>query len=324
IRLEDLDLPEWYLRDFRGPGFGVGGVRAMLDVRDRPITATVPKPKVGHTAEEYAEVAYLSWIGGIDLVKDDENLTDQGIARFEERLKMVMRARERAEKETGERKSYLVNITGETEGMRKRARLVSEYGNEYVMIDILTCGWSAFQTMREETEELGLAIHAHRAMHAAFTRDPRHGISMFVLAKLMRTIGMDQLHVGTAGAGKLEGGRWDVIQNAKILRDECYAPGEDDLFHLEQRFYHIKPAFPVSSGGLHPGNLPAVIDALGTEIVLQLGGGTLGHPDGPRAGATAVRQALDAIQEGVPLKEYAKSHRELSRALEKWGEVTPI
>jgi ribulose-bisphosphate carboxylase large chain len=88
--------------------------------------------------------------------------------------------------------------------------------------------------------------------------------------------------------------------------------------------HHIKPALPVSSGGLHPGILPPVIEALGRDIVIQVGGGVIGHPDGPRAGAAAVRQALEAINNGIPLEEYAKTHRELARALEKWGFTKPI
>jgi len=50
----------------------------------------------------------------------------------------------------------------------------------------------------------------------------------------------------------------------------------------------------------------------------------LGHPDGPRAGAAAVRQAIEAVLKGIPLEEYAKEHRELARALEKWGRVRPV
>jgi len=42
----------------------------------------------------------------------------------------------------------------------------------------------------------------HRAMHAAFTRNPRHGIAMLPLAKIARMLGGDQLHTGS-GAGKM-------------------------------------------------------------------------------------------------------------------------
>ncbi|KUK18518.1 MAG: Ribulose bisphosphate carboxylase [Thermococcus sibiricus] len=68
-------------------------------------------------------------------------------------------------------------------------------------------------------------------------------------------------------------------------------------------------------------NLPTVIEPLGTDIVLQLGGGTLGHPDGSAAGAKAIRQAIDAIMQEIRLDEYVKIHKELVRALEKWEHV---
>jgi ribulose-bisphosphate carboxylase large chain len=203
--------------------------------------------------------------------------------------------------------------------MEKRLRLAADYGNPYVMVDVVVSGWGVLNYIRDLAEEYGLAVHAHRAMHASFTRNPYHGISMFVLAKLYRVIGVDQLHVGAAGAGRL-----DVIRCARIMREQSFTPEPEDPFHLPQDMRHIKPAMPASSGGLHPKNLPLVIDALGPNIVLQVGGGVVGHPDGPRAGAMAVRQALDAIVKGIPLEKYAESHRELARALEKWGFVKPI
>jgi len=93
---------------------------------------------------------------------------------------------------------------------------------------------------------------------------------------------------------------------------------------MEQDWAGLKPVLPVASGGLHPGNLQPVIEKLGTDVLLQVGGGVLGHPDGPRAGAAAVRQAIEAVLKGIPLEEYAKEHRELARALEKWGRVRPV
>jgi ribulose-bisphosphate carboxylase large chain len=324
LRLEDIYLPEKFLRSFKGPSKGIRGVREIFKVYDRPIVGTVPKPKVGYSPDEVEKLAYEILVGGMDYIKDDENMTSPSFCKFSERAKAIMKAIDRAEKETGERKVWFANITSDIREMEKRLKLVADYGNPYVMVDVVITGWSALTYIRDLAEEYGLAIHAHRAMHSAFTRNPYHGISMYVLAKLYRIIGVDQLHIGTAGVGKLEGGRVDVIRYARILRETHFKPDKDDYFHLEQKMYHIKPAMPVSSGGLHPGNLPGVIDALGTELVLQIGGGVLGHPDGPRAGAKAVRQSLEAILKGIPLDEYAKTHKELARALEKWGYAKPI
>jgi len=260
----------------------------------------------------------------MDYIKDDENLTDPSYCRFEERAKAIMKVIERVESETGEKKVWFANITSDIREMERRLKLVADLGNPFVMVDVVVAGWSSVTYVRDLAEEHGVAIHAHRAMHSAFTRNPYHGISMYVLAKLYRIIGVDQIHIGTPGVGKLEAKAKEVIRYAAILREEHFRPDPDDDFHLEQRMYHIKPAFPVSSGGLHPGTLPDVVRALGRDLVIQVGGGVIGHPDGPRAGAMAVRQALDAIAEGVPLDEYAETHRELKRALEKWGFVKPI
>ncbi len=315
LRLVDLSIPSEILSAFPGPGFGIEGVRSILKVQGRPILATVPKPKVGLSAEKTAELAYDIWVGGVDLLKDDENLTDQRFNRFEERLKLVMRMREKAEKETGERKSYLVNVTAETKEMLRRARMVKDYGNEFIMVDILTVGWAAFQTLREEAGDLGLAIHAHRAFHAAFTRNPKHGMSMLTVAKLARMAGVDHIHVG-AVFGKLEADKREVELIVRNLRENRIEEGRD---HLAQSWDNVKTVFPTSSGGLHPGLIPKVIKSFGVDLIIQVGAGVWGHPRGGRAGAKAVRQAIDAALEDIPLREYAKDKPELMEALKLWG-----
>jgi len=318
LRLEDVRWPRSIIKSFQGPKYGIAGIRKILKIKERPIIATVPKPKTGYTPKEHAQVGYEAWTGGVDLLKDDENLTSQSFNKFEKRLKESMKMLEKAEKETGERKGYLVNISAETEEMIRRAKLVKETGNKFVMVDILTIGWAAFQTIRKVTGELGLAIHAHRAFHAAFDRNPRHGVSMKVIVEMARIIGSDTLHIG--GMGKLEGGRTYVSNN--YLKATAK---RNDAFHniLAQDWYGVKPLLPCSSGGLHPGIIPRLINLLGKDLLIQVGGGIHGHPQGTRAGAKAVRQTIEAIMSGCSLQDYAKAHEELKVALEKWGRETP-
>src|SRR3989344_1288599 len=273
LRLIDISFPEKYIKSFKGPKFGIEGVRKFMKIKDRPLTATVPKPKVGMFTEEHAKVGYEAWVGGVDFLKDDENLTDQTFNRFEKRVKLCAKMRDKAEKETGDKKDYFINITAETKEMIKRARLAGDYDFKYIMVDIVTAGWSVLQTIRNECEDSKQAIHAHRAMHAAFTRNPKHGISMLTLAKCARLIGVDNIHIGTA-VGKL------VSPINEVLGIEREITGEsiEDTFltengHiLEQDWYGIKPVFPVSSGGLHPGLIPYIIKMLGKNIILQCGG----------------------------------------------------
>ncbi len=303
IRLETVDWPKSIRDSFLGPKFGIKGVRDIFKVYDRPITASVPKPKIGMTTAEHAKTAYEIWMGGFDLVKDDENLSSQGFNHFKDRVIETMKMRDKVEQETGEKKSYLINITAETKEMLARTKFVRDFGNEYVMVDILTAGWAGLQTVRDECDDLGLAIHAHRAFHAAFTRNKKHGASMKFVAETARLIGVDQLHIGTV-IGKLESPKEEVFGlNGR----------------LKENWGKIKDVLPVCSGGLHPGLLPPLIKWLGKDIVIQVGGGIHGHPQGTRAGAKAVMAAIQAGVEGESLPEAAKRSKELAVAIKKWG-----
>ncbi len=318
LRLIDASFPRRYIKSFKGPNHGIKGIRSLLKIKERPITGAVPKPKIGFSAAEHADVAYETWMGGFDLVKDDENLTSTSFNRFEDRLTRMAKLRDKAEKETGEQKDALLNITGETKEMIRKAKLLHDSGWRFAMIDVVTCGTASVQTMRDECNDLGLAIHAHRAMHAAFDRNPKHGLSMYFLAKLMRLIGVDEIHSGTA-IGKLVGSKKEVTQIANVLR-ECKIK---DGNMLSQDWGSIKPTLPVSSGGLHPGLIPSVMNILGNDCTLLVSGGIHGHPKGTRAGAKAVMQAIEATMDGVDLNEFAKKNKELKQALGKWEYYRP-
>lgn len=300
LRLLDIQMPKSLINSFKGPNYGIAGIRSLLKVPERPFVGTIIKPKLGLKTKDHAKVAYEAWSGGCDIVKDDENLSSQKFNPFENRLSQTLESRDKAQQETGERKVYMVNITAETDIMLKRAEAVIAQGGEYVMVDILTTGWSALQTLRNQNYKL--VIHAHRAGHAAFTKNPKHGIAMRPIATVARVIGVDQLHVGTV-VGKMSETKAEVLENINA----CKAPLDG-----------LKPVLPVASGGLHPRLVPALLETFGNDVVIQAGGGIHGHPDGTVAGAKAMRQAVDAKLNGQSLEEYAKTHRELKTALELW------
>jgi ribulose-bisphosphate carboxylase large chain len=314
LRLESIHWPRKLMDSFRGPMFGIPGVRRLVKVKVRPLTGTIVKPKLGLNEHEHARVAYDAWSGGLDIVKDDENLSSMVFNKFGKRVTETLHMRDRAERETGERKMYMPNVTAEAGEMLKRARFVKDHGGEYAMVDILTTGWSGLQSLRDENEDLKLVLHAHRAGHAAFTRNTKHGISMLVVAEASRLIGVDQIHIGTV-VGKMEGRRQDVIDigeeiEHRIVREHGHVLADD--------WRGIKPVFAVCSGGLHPGLVPKLVGILGKDIIVQFGGGCHGHPKGTVAGAMAIRQAVDAAMRGIDLKEHAKNNDELGLALRKW------
>ena len=215
---------------------------------------------------------------------------------------------------------YMPNITSPTcQEMIKRAKFVKDSGGEYEMIDIIPAGWTALHTLREANEDLKLILHAHRCMHSALTRNPRHGISILAISKLIRLVGLDQLHVVTV-VGKMHGSKDEVL----AVRDECVLSNVKENYRLnilEQNWHNIKPMFPVASGGLQPLMIQELVKIFGNDIILQFGGGIHAHPQGTKAGAMACRQSLLAAINNLSLTEATKKykHNELNAAIKKWG-----
>lgn len=304
VRLLDIDLPENLAGC--GPKFGIDGIRKIVgtEVSCRPHIGTIIKPKVGLNPKDTARVAYEAALGGLDLIKDDETLTNQTFCPLFDRLEAVMDALDRAKDETGKQVLYAVNVTTGGDRIVELAHKAVSVGANMLMVDVLTAGFSAIQALAE-APGINVPIHVHRTMHGALTRNPHHGIAMRPIAKLVRSAGGDQLHTGSV-SGKMGSKAGEVIaDNREITKPLSY----------------LKPVFPVSSGGLHPGKVAAEIAKLGTDIVLQAGGGIHGHPEGTTAGTRAMLQAAEAAILGIPAREYAASHPELAAALAKWGDA---
>jgi ribulose-bisphosphate carboxylase large chain len=301
LRLEDMEFPLKIVKSYRGPELGLKEIRTLTRIRKRPIVGTIYKPKLGLNPKEQAELAYRVYSSGMDYSKDDENLGSMVFNRFRDRVVRILEVVDRIGHEQGRRVVYAANITAPVDEMLERAQFVKDHGGRCIMIDILTAGWSALEYITKQ--RFRMIVHGHRAMHAALTRNPRHGISMLVLAKLARLAGVSALHTGTV-VGKMEGKKGDVVGIDRFLRG---------------RWHGLKPVMPIASGGLHPGLVPELMETLGKDLIMTFGGGLWGHPEGPEAGARAIRQAVDSGMKGIAIKEYAKGHPELEKAIEEWG-----
>ncbi|EIJ41327.1 ribulose 1,5-bisphosphate carboxylase, large subunit [Beggiatoa alba B18LD] len=333
LRLEDMRLPVAYVKTFQGPPTGIIVERERLDKFGRPLLGATVKPKLGLSGKNYGRVIYEALKGGLDFVKDDENINSQPFMHWRERFLFAMEAINRAAAATGEIKGHYLNITAATmEDMYERAEFAKELGSTIVMID-LVIGYTAIQSMAKWARKNDMLLHLHRAGHSTYTRQKNHGVSFRVISKWMRLAGVDHIHAGTV-VGKLEGdpntvkGFYDILRKPRV--PVCL---ENGVF-FEQDWGSLRSVMPVASGGIHAGQMHQLLDLFGDDVVLQFGGGTIGHPMGIQAGATANRVALEAmvlarnegrdiVNEGWEiLEQAAKWCTPLRAALETWKDVT--
>lgn len=300
VRLQDVIFPESLMRAHKGPRFGIEDARKILGVFDRPLVGTIVKPKVGLDPGGTAAIAAAAVRGGLDLVKDDETLTDQAFCPLISRVEEVMSALDKVEKETGKGAFYAVNVTTGADQILERAERAVDHGANMVMVDVLTAGFSALEVLSRHVD---VPVHVHRTMHGAFTRDKGHGISMVVISRLVRMAGGTNLHTGSY-MGKMARETMENDQSRDALREEWHG---------------LKRVFPVASGGIYPAKVSGNLDGYGIDSIVQAGGGVHGHPDGTTAGAKAMVQAVEAWLKQIPLQEYAKDHKELETALKFWG-----
>jgi len=333
LRLEDMRIPHSYLKTFQGPATGVIVERERLDKFGRPLLGATVKPKLGLSGKNYGRVVYEGLKGGLDFLKDDENINSQPFMRWRERYLYCVEGINRAVAATGEVKGSYLNVTAATtEIMYERAAFAKELGAVIIMID-LVIGYTAIQTMAIWARKNDLILHLHRAGNSTYARQKNHGINFRVICKWMRMAGVDHIHAGTV-VGKLEGDPIMVKGFYNVLLDTKNEINLPQGLFFAMDWASLRKCLPVASGGIHCGQMHQLLNYLGDEVVLQFGGGTIGHPDGIQAGATANRVALEAvvlarnegrdyITEGPEiLRDAAKSCGALQTALDLWKDIS--
>jgi ribulose-bisphosphate carboxylase large chain len=226
-----------------------------------------------------------------------------------------------------------MNVTaGDMEEMYERAEFAKEIGSVVVMVD-LTVGYTALQSLAKWARRNGVLLHLHRAGHSTYTRQKSHGVSFRVIAKWCRMIGVDHIHAGTV-VGKLEGDPRTTAGFYDTLRLDKVPANLDHGIYFDQDWAAMPAVMPVASGGIHAGQMHELLKLLGEDVILQFGGGTIGHPMGVAAGATANRVALEAMvqarNEGRDyfgegpdiLAKAARGCPELDAALQIWKDVS--
>lgn len=300
IKVLDIEFPESYVKGFKGPKFGIEGIRNLLHVKDRPLLLNMIKPCTGFPPEIGAKIFYEAARGGVDIIKDDELLANAEFNKLEDRVVKYMEAADRANSEKDEKTLYTINVTDSYPKIIENAEKVIELGANALMVNVYTAGFPALQALAED-ESIKVPILAHMDFAGTMYQSPLYGVtSPIILGKLPRLAGAD-IMIFPAPYGKAFYLKEKAIKTGRVMTDI---------------FYKIKSTFPAPSGGIAHPMVPDIINDFGKDVIIAAGGAIHGHSNGPAAGARAFRVLIDAIMEGKTIDQAAEENAEVAVAIE--------
>ena len=284
-RLLKLDFPDEVLKYFKGPKFGITGIREYLGLNEsKPLLGAIIKPKTGITPELLVNMVKELVEGGVNFIKEDEILSNPSFCPIEERVPLVMNYINSC----GRKVVYAVCINADYPYVIDRVKKVHELGGNGVHINFWN-GLGVYKSVREL--DLPIFVHFQKSGDKILTDiNHRFSISFEVIGQLAGMMGVDFIHAGMWGG---------YSQNEeKELKDIL------NILHK----YNVMPAL---SCGMHPGIVNAIENRFGYQFLANTGGAVHGHPLGSKAGALAMRQAID--------RDFDKNEYKL--AIEKWGKI---
>jgi len=276
IRVERLEFSQSILNIFKGPRFGIQGLRKLLDVPRRPLFCTAIKP-MGLPVKDLEELAYRFALGGVDMIKDDHGLADQPFHPYKERVERCAQAVLKANAQTGGKCLYIPNLSCSTDQIVEKAYFAKEKGAGALMI---APGLTGFDTMKmiAEDDKLGLPVICHPALLGSFVSSHGSGMShRVVFGQLPRIAGAD------ATIYPNYGGRFSFsISDCKSI-----------VLGTTEPMNPIKPIFSMPGGGMSFERIPEMIETYGKDMIFLIGGAL--HKIGPDLTENC-KKYLDAIR----------------------------
>jgi ribulose 1,5-bisphosphate carboxylase large subunit-like protein len=278
VALIDINLPPKLLKKFKGPRFGLDGIRKITDTPfPYPIIGTIIKPCAGLTEKEVAKKCYLAAKGGVKFIKDDEKMLSPSYCNEKTKIKLVSEALKKAYEETGNKCIYAPHLVERADKLLDTARRYIEFGATGLMLNvILGHNFEVLKILRE-SPDINVPLYAHSGGRSALSTGDRR-IDDGVIVKIIRLCGGDFFQHGVFGVSDTHIASLDE----KLLSHLIFIMRED--------MYNLKDTVPVSAGGLRIENLKLNLEKhydkkFGYGVALLAGSYLLGHPEGPYQGA---------------------------------------
>lgn len=304
VRLENLEFENHALDDmeYKKSSTPIEKLRKITGVKDRPLILNMIKPCLGFDTQTGANFFREVALGGIDLVKDDELLSNPTYNPLEARIDAYQKVSDEVFEETGKRTLYIPNITDSPRKMREHAKYAVKAGIKACLINFVFTGYDAFAEICREFDE-DLFVIGHYAGVGIYQGE-RCGISDQVsLGVLPRLAGTDAVMTMYPKKSDLKG-RMGYYQN--VQAQTAAIRGMDKIVITV-------------GGGITPLDIPSINEELGNDVIIGVGGAVQGHPMGTSAGSKAVMDAIKAQTLGISLEEMAKKSKELAVAISTWG-----
>ena len=219
---------------------------------------------MGLSVEALAELCYRFALGGIDFIKDDHGLANQGFSPFEERVSRCLEAVARANRETGGQTRYIPNVTADGSQTLARARFAKRAGAAALIVSGALSGLATLREVAQDAE-VGLPLFFHPAFCGSYCVSPNGGLSHFAFfGQLLRLSCADAVIFPNFG------GRFS------FSREECAAIAAGCRAPLQG----LRPSLPGPGGGMNFHNCREMIAFYGNDAIFLMGGGLFRHnPD---------------------------------------------
>ncbi len=292
IKIVDIILPETFTEKFQGPAFGIEGLRDLLNIHDRPLTAAALKP-MGRSAEELAEASYQLALGGVDILKDDHGLTDNSFCRFKDRVRLCSSAVRRAVEETGKKCLYFPNILDRMNLINERIEYALEHHAGGLLMSPFLLGFDQVRFIAENPA-VNIPIMGHPSLSGTLYNNPTHGIEPhLILGTLFRLAGADISIYPNAG------GRF------------CFSEYVCSRINasLQSELNGLRKAWPAPAGGINLESAPEICRSYGKDIILLIGGSLYQHSPDLRRNAEYFLELAENCESVARDKEIKRRHK---------------
>lgn len=255
IKIVDLKLPDLILNRFKGPRFGISGLRKIFKADTRPLIATALKP-MGSDAKTLADMARTLALAGFDLIKDDHSLANQPWATWKERVALISAAVKEANEITGGNSAYVPSLNMPFDQVIDAAHSAKDLGASGLLVLPGITGFDSLRVIAED-ETLALPILGHPAMLGSLVTSKEGGVAHgIVFGTFMRLAGADISIFPNIG------GRFS------FTAEQCLEIAD----RSREKLGSLNPMTIAPAGGMTLDRIPEMIEMYGKETALLIGG----------------------------------------------------